>query len=94
MRKHFFNFTWSLMCMPVSLFAQTAATPYTAKANQTVQETLNFANRQDFEDARRGFIATSDTPNIFMANGKTSYPLKDWESRHSQPKFMAAITTQ
>ena len=79
MRKHFFNFTWILMCMPVSLFAQTAATPYTAKANQTVQETLNFANRQDFEDARRGFIVTSDTPNIFMANGKTSYPLKDWE---------------
>ena len=34
-----------------------------AAANRAVQSRLPFDDRQDFEDAMRGFIATSDLPD-------------------------------
>jgi alkyl sulfatase BDS1-like metallo-beta-lactamase superfamily hydrolase len=39
------------------------AEPYVATANQAVQSQLPFSDRQDFEDAMRGFIATTPDPN-------------------------------
>ena len=39
------------------------AEPDVAAANRTVQSQLPFSDRQDFEDAMRGFIATTPDPN-------------------------------
>jgi alkyl sulfatase BDS1-like metallo-beta-lactamase superfamily hydrolase len=38
------------------------AEPKVASANQAVQSQLPFSDRQDFEDAMRGFIATTPDP--------------------------------
>src|SRR5689334_13513152 len=40
------------------------ATAATAKANAAVLQQLPFANRQDFEDAQRGFLGTLDSNEI------------------------------
>jgi len=37
--------------------------PFVAASNQAVQSKLPFSDRQDFEDATRGFIATTPDPN-------------------------------
>src|SRR5258708_22554354 len=39
-----------------------SAEPNVAAANQAVQSRLPFSDRQDFEDAMRGFIATTPDP--------------------------------
>src|SRR5258708_32770197 len=39
------------------------AEPNVAAANQAVQSQLPFSDRQDFEDAMRGFIATTPDPS-------------------------------
>jgi alkyl sulfatase BDS1-like metallo-beta-lactamase superfamily hydrolase len=44
------------------------ASPATVTANQTMAQTLNFNDQQDFEDARRGFIA-KPSGQIRMADG-------------------------
>lgn len=40
---------------------------------------LNFDNKQDFEDARRGFIATWDKPVLTNEDGSYSYTLEGWD---------------
>ena len=42
-------------------------------------ESLNFNDRQDFEDAERGFICTWDQPVIANKDGSTSYTLEGWD---------------
>ena len=50
----------SMTVIPSVLWAQKPATEHTIRANETVNTELNFNDRQDFEDANRGFIASID----------------------------------
>lgn len=52
---------------------------FTKQANEQVLKTLPFDNKQDFEDATRGFIATIDEPAITGENGKVVYGLAVWD---------------
>lgn len=52
---------------------------FTKQANEQVLKTLPFDNKQDFEDATRGFIATIDEPAITSENGKEVYGLAVWD---------------
>jgi len=59
------------------------ATAATAAANEKLLSELPFANRQDFEDARRGFVATIPNAEIRAADGRvvwTMAPYKFLES--------------
>ncbi len=51
------------------------ATNYTKQINQSYSKMLDFANKEDFEFANKGFIATLDNPVIKNAEGKTIYNL-------------------
>ena len=42
-------------------------------------KSLPFDNKQDFEDATRGFIATIDEPSIIDETGKEVYGLTVWD---------------
>ena len=53
-----------------------AAEPATLAANQRVQQSLPFADQTDFEEARRGFIATLPDGEIRGADGKIVYSMK------------------
>jgi len=53
------------------------ATRTTVRSNERVREELPFADRQDFEDARRGFIATLSPMIIESTEGR---PVWDMES--------------
>ncbi|MFC4863163.1 alkyl/aryl-sulfatase [Pseudomonas sp. MAHUQ-62] len=55
------------------------ATETTRTANQAVLEKLPFANRQDFADAERGFIAKPDTLTIKDASGKVVWDLESYK---------------
>ena len=64
----------TLLASACAVFAQAAprpAEPATVRNQQAVREALPFADRQDFEDAHRGFIANLDAPAITDANGRT-----------------------
>ncbi len=56
--------------------APKGAQPDTKKANASVLKRLNFADRQDFADARRGFIAAPESPVIKDKNGRIVWGLK------------------
>lgn len=62
-----------------SAYSQTApkpATASTASANQAVGRALQFNDKQDFEDATRGLIATLPDPVVKTADGRVS-----WDAR-------------
>ena len=46
---------------------------FTKEANEQVVKSLPFDNKQDFEDATRGFIATIDESSITDETGKEVY---------------------
>lgn len=51
-----------------------AATQYTQQVNQNYAKSLPFSDRQDFDDAQRGFIAPLLDEGILRdANGKPYY---------------------
>ena len=52
---------------------------FTNEANDQVVKSLPFDNKQDFEDATRGFIATIDEPSITDETGKEVYGLTVWD---------------
>jgi alkyl sulfatase BDS1-like metallo-beta-lactamase superfamily hydrolase len=54
------------------------AEPATRAANAAVLQALPFADRQDFEDAQRGFIGTLPDGVIKNANGEVVWNLKDY----------------
>ena len=54
------------------------ATPLTAARNRAVLDALPFADRQDFEDAARGFIATLPEVEITNAQGRVVWSLRDY----------------
>ncbi|MNJ96681.1 Metallo-beta-lactamase superfamily protein [compost metagenome] len=51
------------------------ASSFTAQANQAVLNQLDFSNREDFEFATRGFIATLPDPHIKGKDGAVLYDL-------------------
>src|SRR5688572_19717526 len=55
------------------------ATAATKAANQAVQEYLNFDDKQDFEDAQRGFIDRPATLTIKDANGNVVWDLESYK---------------
>ena len=63
----------SLTVIPSVLLAQKSATEHTIRANEAVKTELNFNDRQDYEDANRGFIASIDGNSVLDQEGKVSY---------------------
>jgi len=53
----------------------TAPSAATAAANRAVREALNLADQQDFEDARRGLIATDPELRVVAADGTPVWDL-------------------
>lgn len=61
--------------LPKALRAAKPASKHTQNAQANVREQLNFADRQSFADARRGFIATLEPLTLHRDNGQVSYDL-------------------
>ena len=61
--------------LPKALRAAKPASEHTQNAQANVREQLNFADRQSFADARRGFIATLEPLTLHRDNGQVSYDL-------------------
>ena len=55
MNKKLLTVALSLTVIPSVLLAQKSATEHTIRANEAVKTELNFNDRQDYEDANRGF---------------------------------------
>lgn len=56
------------------------ASEFTIRANQNVLHTLPFNDKQDFEDARRGFIAKPDTLTIKDEQGNLVWDLEQYKT--------------
>ncbi|HHC5059146.1 TPA: alkyl/aryl-sulfatase [Aeromonas veronii] len=56
------------------------ASEFTIKANQQVLNTLPFNDKQDFEDAQRGFIAKPETLTIKDDKGNVVWDLEQYKS--------------
>lgn len=56
------------------------ASEFTIKANQGVLHTLPFNDKQDFEDAQRGFIAKPDTLTIKDDKGNVVWDLEQYKT--------------
>ena len=69
----------SLTVIPSVLWAQKPATEHTIRANEAVKTELNFDDRQDYEDANRGFIASIDGNAVLDKEGKVSYSVEEWD---------------
>jgi alkyl sulfatase BDS1-like metallo-beta-lactamase superfamily hydrolase len=54
------------------------ATAVTRSLNRAVRDALPFADTQDFDDARRGFIATLPEVEIKNAQGRVVWSLRDY----------------
>ena len=79
MKRKILSIAFGLVVVPSAIMAQTAATEHTIRANEAVKTELDFNDRQDFEDASRGFIATVNTSAIMTEDGKESYSLEGWD---------------
>lgn len=51
----------------------------TMGANEAVRNEVDFANREDFDDAMRGFIATIEDTAICDENGRVVFSLAAWD---------------
>ncbi|MFA5064548.1 MAG: alkyl sulfatase dimerization domain-containing protein [Dehalococcoidia bacterium] len=63
----------------ISLGAQTEASEWTVKANDEVKNQFDFADREEFEDAQRGFIATVPDLVIKNADGGIAWSMPDFD---------------
>jgi alkyl sulfatase BDS1-like metallo-beta-lactamase superfamily hydrolase len=54
------------------------ASPITAALNRAVLDALPFADKQDFDDARRGFLATLPEVEIKNEQGRVVWTLRDY----------------
>ena len=79
MKRKILSIALGLVVVPSTIMAQTAATEHTIHANEAVKTGLDFNDRQDFEDASRGFIATVNASAIMTEDGKESYSLEGWD---------------
>jgi len=64
--------------LPIDRSAKPAE-PAVKTRNQDVYGKLPFADRQDFDDAERGFIATLPDATVTDASGRVVWSLKDYE---------------
>jgi alkyl sulfatase BDS1-like metallo-beta-lactamase superfamily hydrolase len=85
----------ALVALAVSchVFAQTPkdATPATKEANNKLLSYLNFSDKQDFEDARRGFSADLPSPVIKGAAGNTLTDLSKYDFLKAQGDAPATV---
>ena len=65
--------------------AQEDATAMTRQSNASVAQQLPFQDSEDFEDARRGFVATLPDATIRSADGRVVWSLKDYEFLKDEP---------
>lgn len=79
MNKKLLTVALSLTVIPSVLLAQKSATEHTIRANEAVKTELNFNDRQDYEDANRGFIASIDGNAVLDKEGKVSYSVEEWD---------------
>ena len=61
------------------------ATPITRALNGAVLDALPFADTQDFEDARRGFLGTLPEVEITNAEGRVVWSLRDYGFLRDEP---------
>ncbi|WP_421203901.1 alkyl/aryl-sulfatase [Aeromonas enteropelogenes] len=88
MKLKFSTHTIVTLCLSGSLLLQPAwavinpkpASEFTIQANQNVLHTLPFNDKQDFEDARRGFIAKPDTLTIKDDKGNVVWDLEQYKT--------------
>ncbi|MFM4950105.1 alkyl/aryl-sulfatase [Aeromonas dhakensis] len=88
MKLKFSTHTIVTLCLCGSLLLQPAwavinpkpASEFTIQANQNVLHTLPFNDKQDFEDARRGFIAKPDTLTIKDEQGNLVWDLEQYKT--------------
>jgi alkyl sulfatase BDS1-like metallo-beta-lactamase superfamily hydrolase len=69
----------SSMSIAQPSLAPKVAAPATAAAQQKVLSSLPFKDRQDFEDARRGFIATTPNAEVKAADGRIVWDLAGYK---------------
>ena len=62
------------------------ATETTKAANRAVQQYLDFNNREDFENATRGFIGRPDVLTIRGANGNVVWDMESYKAYISDDK--------
>ena len=62
--------------IPANAGSRKPATPQTCAHNRAVLDALPFGDSQDFEDARRGFIATLPKVEFRNAEGRVIYSLE------------------
>lgn len=76
-------FTAALLGSEVTVAQDTGArrdaSAATAAAQKSASANLPFANRQDFEDARRGFVGTSPTLEVKAADGRVVWNLAGYK---------------
>ena len=65
--------------------AQEDATAMTRQSNASVARQLPFQDSEDFEDARRGLVATLPDATIRSADGRVVWSLKDYEFLKDEP---------
>ncbi|GAB5993760.1 alkyl/aryl-sulfatase [Aeromonas enteropelogenes] len=88
MKLKFSTHTIVTLCLCGSLLLQPAwavinpkpASEFTIQVNQNVLHTLPFNDKQDFEDARRGFIAKPDTLTIKDDKGNVVWDLEQYKT--------------
>ncbi|WP_322044416.1 alkyl/aryl-sulfatase [Paraburkholderia sp. J67] len=74
------------LCLGATLAAETNkdATPATQQANADLLKTLPMSDRQDYEDAKRGFIATLPNIDVKTPDGKTVWTLDGYQFLQAQ----------
>lgn len=79
MRQHILTAAALAIAISSQGMAQSGASRHVTEANnQTAREIATYAS-QDFDDARRGFIATIDSPAITNDDGTTCYDIAAWD---------------
>lgn len=58
---------------------QKEASHFTKKTNDAILNSLPFEDNADFENARKGFIATIESGEILDAEGKLIYSMKEFD---------------
>lgn len=75
--------TLLLLAAAATAFAQTApkpATEATRRANAAMAQQLDFSDRQDFEDAKRGLLARPDTLTIKGEKGNVVWDMEQYKA--------------
>jgi len=74
------TFFIALFFVTKMMFAQNLdPSVFTKQIFEEIQNLLPFENTQDFDNAKRGFIATVDSGAIYNEDGSVSYSLQAWD---------------